>query len=169
MTSSFVDWPETNNSRWSSHLAISMNLETFISLIYSELFATSIPVQLQIMCAKQTNGFVLFFLCLCWWCFSPWLSSDTSVVHLAHKYAVIQTHVRVYLWSEGRAQSPRYVTCWVCVQALRKVNVRARSARRNPAPVHVGKTRRDDREILEASAGPASRHGQLTSAKTACH
>lgn len=69
------------------------------------------------------------FFCVCvGGVFSPWLSSDTSVVHLAHKYAVIQTHVRVYLWSEGRAQSPRYVTCWICVQALRKVNVRARSA-----------------------------------------
>lgn len=155
MTSSFVDWPEINISWWSSHLAITMSLETLISLIYIELFAACIPVQLHIMCALQANIFFLLFILY----FILRSSSDASVVHLEPNRAMISKRI----WFVSGSEEGR-----LCTSSEGR-EFKGRDQRWKQAPMHVGKKRRDDREKLEASAGPASRYGQLTSARTACH
>ena len=93
MAASFVDRPEINSSWCSSHLFITIKLETFISLIYIELFAMCIPAQLQLMCALQANVFSFFFFCgrqaihlLCIWRTSMrWSASTFGFVYKMKK------------------------------------------------------------------------------------
>ena len=117
MAASFVDRPEINSSWCSSHLFITIKLETFISLIYIELFAMCIPAQLQLMCALQANVFSFFFFVVVKRYICCAFGAQVCGDQRAH----------LDLSTKWRRLCLVLAEC-VCVQAGREVSVRARSA-----------------------------------------
>lgn len=154
MTSSFVDWPEIKDS--SSHQAITMKLETFITLIYIEQYTWF--GQLRIMCALQANVFSsLFVVVKRYICcaFSAQVCGDQGA------------HLDLSL--KWRRTPLVLAGCDVCLcTSLKGSECKGTLSGETQSPSACWEEKAWWQK-KKASAGPASRHSQLTSAKAACH